>query len=325
MMSTSLDHLLPGAEESIRCAEFARSLRVDPGGTAIRADRIVLVEVALPWPKPALSHPLVVELAELARESRRPTRVLLAVPPRPDGPRHIVVFDRVEGGAIESRYRFETAADAHSIGQAIIEAEALDAQGPEAGPAPHELLVDHGPIRGAVVLVCTQGSHDVCCGSEGERLAGRVEASGRSDLTLYRVSHTGGHRFAPTAMTLPDGRMWAGLDVSSLLSIIDRSRDPAVAAGVCRGWWGAETGQPQVAERAVFAELGWTLDGHDRSVTGSTTGEAMTCVIESPIGSWEVTVDNGRAVPTIACREPGGQPAKSGLEYVVTSIVRRQR
>ena len=324
-MSTSLDHLLPGAEESIRCAQFARTLEVDSGGTAIRADRVVLVEVALPWPKPALSHPLVVELVELARRSKLPTRVLLTTPQGLSGPHRIVVFERLGGGASETHYRFETADDARLVGQALLDAETgsterSDGTSSRGGPPDHELLIDYVPSASQAVLVCTQGSHDVCCGSEGERLAGEIQKVGRPDLTIYRVSHTGGHRFAPTAMTIPDGRMWAGLDSETLLSVIDNILDPAVAASFCRGWWGAETGEAQVAERAVFAEFGWTLDDHDRLVTTAAAGETVACVVETDVGSWEVTVGHGRVVPTIACREPGGQPVKSGTEYVVASI-----
>ena len=64
------------------------------------------------------------------------------------------------------------------------------------------------------VLICTQGSHDVCCGSEGTRLAADFEAvlraySSQSDdvadnlptstgqVTVYRVSHTGATGLPP--------------------------------------------------------------------------------------------------------------------------------
>ena len=75
------------------------------------------------------------------------------------------------------------------------------------------------------VLICTQGSHDICCGSEGTKLADELEQRAPG-LNVFRVSHTGGHRFAPTAMTLPDGRMWAYLDADTTLSILELTGQP---------------------------------------------------------------------------------------------------
>ena len=63
------------------------------------------------------------------------------------------------------------------------------------------------------LLVCTNGRRDVCCAVRGRPLAvhaGRV-APGR----VWEVSHTGGHRFAPTAVLLPWGQTYARLDDSS--------------------------------------------------------------------------------------------------------------
>ena len=60
------------------------------------------------------------------------------------------------------------------------------------------------------LLVCTNGRRDVCCAVRGRPLAvlaGRV-APGR----VWEVSHTGGHRFAPTAVLLPWGQTYARLD-----------------------------------------------------------------------------------------------------------------
>ncbi|MEZ5410980.1 MAG: sucrase ferredoxin [Acidimicrobiales bacterium] len=346
-MGTSLDHLLPAVDEVLRCAEHARRIDVDPGGTALRADRIVLVAASLPWPKPALDHPAVRPVAEALGGTGVPTRVLAFVPEGPgsaaagDGAT-VVVYEREGPSAVERRYRTATPAESADL------ARALAADGAAPLPAP---MAEHRPARPAV-LVCTQGSHDVCCGSEGTRLAGELQArndataaaSGGSDhaAQLYRVSHTGGHRFAPTAMTLPDGRMWAGLTVARVESILTRSGDLADLAATCRGWWGADGGPAQVAERAVLAARGWSLDDHERRVelaenpgTGA-AGSILATVTVSPAASpapagppggaegerWEVELSEGRSVPTIACRQPGGLPAKPAREYDVVAVRR---
>lgn len=357
-MGTSLDHLLPAADEVLRCAEHARRIEVDPGGTAIRADRIVLVAAPLPWPKPALDHPAVQPVAEALRGAAMPTRVLAFVPDgsAAEGAGHaaeahdgatLVVYEREGASAVERRYRTTAPADAAALVRALIEGD----QPEGSAVARPGLVAEHRPARPAV-LVCTQGSHDVCCGSEGTRLAGELQA--RIDATaaavggpdqavqLYRVSHTGGHRFAPTAMTLPDGRMWAGLTMARVDAILSRV-DGALAelAPTCRGWWGADGGPAQVAERAVLAARGWSLDSVDRRVgvvdqpdgrvlaTVSLSGAASADPVDGPGDSpngqeerWEVELVEGRSVPTIACRQPGGLPAKTAREHDVLTVRR---
>ena len=58
------------------------------------------------------------------------------------------------------------------------------------------------------VLVCGHGSRDRCCGSR-DALALTALAQGHP---VRRTSHLGGHRFAPTALLLPEGTAWGSLD-----------------------------------------------------------------------------------------------------------------
>ena len=54
-----------------------------------------------------------------------------------------------------------------------------------------------------LLLVCTHGSRDRCCGREGGALFQRLFREA-PDM-VWQSSHLGGHRFAPTALSLPDG------------------------------------------------------------------------------------------------------------------------
>lgn len=316
-MPTSLEQLLPAPEDAPRCVDYARSIAVDPGGSAIRADRVVLVAVPLPWPKPALDHPLLIDLRPLFTASQTPTRLLAAVPPgEPDGTTDVTVYDRDGGSAIERRYQVDSPEALLQLGTAL-SVSALDAC--------DRWLVSRSAPAAAALLICTQGSHDVCCGSEGVRLA--TEVAGELDVEVFRVSHTGGHRFAPTAMTLPDGRMWSDLDLDALRRILAEAGSATDLVDLVergRGWWGAETGAAQIAERAVFGELGWALNHEHREVTADDPGPDGTrrCTVETDTAVYEVMVGEGRVVPTIACRQPGGLPAKQAREYQVHSIVR---
>ena len=218
---------------TMRSAPHARSHGYDPGGTAIAAATVQVAELPPPWPKPVFAHPALDGLSSTMATPLGAARILAAVPPVNGNRLRIHRFDRSPDGAFVTSH---PAQDVRTM-RRIIEAELT---------APR-LPTEAAPLTSRVVLVCTQGTHDVCCGIEGTRLAMAVEAD--ASLTVLRVSHTGGHRFAPTALTLPDGRMWANLDVPKLTAILSRSLPPREAAAMCRGWWGAALGPAQVAER----------------------------------------------------------------------------
>lgn len=279
---------------------------IDPGGTALAPDVVVLAEVDLPWPKPVGKHEALTELVSACQERSENIR-LLAAEPRGDEPRRVIAFRPVDGGATRSERSM--GADHVSALRGVLDDTDADS-----------VLVESGVTS---LLVCTQGSHDLCCGTDGAAFADWADQN--LEVEVFRVSHTGGHRFAPTAMTIPDGRMWAYLDPPTAIEIVETRREQASVVGQCRGWWGTPTGPAQVGERAVFAELGFDLDTQSRSVVAeepsADSGARRVLVTVDDEGSaqtYAVTVAPGRQVATIACNAPGGLPVKSGQEWVVT-------
>lgn len=295
--------LLPAAGESMRCSEYARRNAVDPGGTAIDPDVLVLVEVPRPWPKPVARHEELKALVAAATGRPEQIRVIAATPHDSDRPR-LISLRRRDGGR-SGLVRAQTVLGPDPVSD-------LDDVLTAGRGSVYE---DAGPATS--ILVCTQGSHDVCCGTFGTELADWIEKH-RSDVELFRVSHTGGHRFAPTAMTFPDGRMWAYLTSDLCSKIIDRDVEPRQAAPICRGWWGASAGPGQVAERAVFAEVGWAVRTRTVAVTTNDDG-SRSVDVEVDGATWNVVVEPGREVPTIACEAPGGQPVKPGRGWSIVS------
>lgn len=341
--------LLPAGDDAPRCAAHATAIGTDPGGTAISAEAVALVEAPLPWPKPVFASGVLEGFTPMMDLHIGPTRVLATVPPD-TADRHNAAppDERSPRGKIPVVLHWRAGAGSRS---AYFEADGSDGLRGLFAHLAHQSPADPVP-KGAgfasvgyaenerSVLICTQGSHDVCCGSEGTRLAADFEAVLRAyrvadvdepyagaptaggRVAVHRVSHTGGHRFAPTAMTLPDGRMWAGIEAGELASILDRTADATALAPRCRGWWGAPTGPAQVAERAVFAQVGWPLENLARQVRLRRTADAWEVdVVAVEAGrAWTVSVREGRTVPTIACRALGGLPAKSATEFRVTDI-----
>jgi len=197
--------LLPDEDESPSCAEFAESIQLDPGGTAIAAAMVVLIETPLPWPKPVFAHEQLTGLTSMMSTAVGMARVLAAVPTEGVPPR-VFTWWRNEDGDTEGRVH-----QPDDIGVFMDRLTDI---------SPDMLSDDLAPDQ--AILICTQGSHDVCCGAEGTQLAKQSDLL-LPNIATFRVSHTGGHRFAPTAMTLPDGRMWASLDIKALDGIVNRT------------------------------------------------------------------------------------------------------
>jgi hypothetical protein len=301
--------VLPAAGETPRCADFTRGLAVDPAGTAIRADHLVAAELPLPWPKPVFVHPALSGVRDAMAAAPVPTRVLAAVPGQPDELR-VVCYRRTDGLPERTEWRTNAQALAATVNTVVAGAVPTDAEPvDEVEPA-------------AEVWICTQGSHDSCCGRDGTILVNDVTDLFR-DVRIRRVSHTGGHRFAPTALTLPDGRMWAYLDPEGLGQILRQTGDPAALSERCRGWWGADAGPAQVAERALLSTHGWAWEYAPRSAEvisddGDVTTVEVTAGIDShgeAVKRWIALVRVARQVPSISCRAPGGLPVKPGVEY----------
>ncbi len=303
-------HLLPAADESLRCAVHTEQIAVDPCGTALWVDEIVVADLPRPWLKPvwaAEALSAVPEWVAAAGESGRRVRVLAAVPTHSEEHR-VVVYQRVSGEAEMRRTEHRCLPDEVVDLLAVLLLDGLDAS--------PTTVVDTGvPIR--ELLICAQGSHDVCCGARGTEFAAEIAAA-RPRVEVRLVSHTGGHRFAPTGVSLPDGRMWGMIEVAEMLAVIDRAGRPSDVAPRCRGWTGTD-GPGQVAERAVFELVDdWAFDETPRTVEVEPVADGWRCTVRTHQQRWEVHVGRGRAIPAIRCGEPGGGVAKASLEYVVS-------
>jgi len=171
----------------------------------------------------------------------------------------------------------------------------------------------------AHLLVCTNGTRDVCCAVKGRPVALGVAA--HHPDRVWEVTHTSGHRFAPTAVLLPAGTLHGRLDTdfaATLLTAADRGET------VLDGSRGRSTYPPagQVAELAVRQLIGETgIDAVD--VT------EVTDVGDAAARSWSVSVAHadGRrwtvevaSEPTVAERAESCGKGLVGLRHWTTSV-----
>jgi hypothetical protein len=107
------------------------------------------------------------------------------------------------------------------------------------------------PSARAHLLVCTNGRRDVCCAMKGRPVA--LGAAARHPDQVWEVTHTSGHRFAPTAVLLPAGTLHGHLDVAGAGELL---RAAQRGTTVLQGSRGRSTWPPpaQAAELAVREE-----------------------------------------------------------------------
>lgn len=82
-------------------------------------------------------------------------------------------------------------------------------------------------------LVCTHGSHDVCCAEYGRPAAGAVDAAAGD--RGWESSHVGGDRFAANLVVLPDGVYYGRLSPAAAQDVVRAHDDGRVLLSHYRG------------------------------------------------------------------------------------------
>lgn len=106
------------------------------------------------------------------------------------------------------------------------------------------------------LLVCTHGNVDAACSRYGYPLYKNWRQHADSQVRVWRCSHFGGHRFAPTAISLPDGRYWGRLTPEALNIITKQQGNLSDLKLYYRGWTGLDQ-WGQIAEQEIWLNRGW--------------------------------------------------------------------
>jgi hypothetical protein len=315
-----------GPAASLRCAPVARALGYVPTGTAAAAPALLLVEAPLPWPRDVGAHPLLAPLAPLPGPHGVRLQGLVPNGTSPDGHVRVILY-RQPGGPLARYVRHERVVPADRLGDEVatlLDGAAAGTVDPDADADPD--LVD--------VLVCTHGSRDACCGRDGTRIHLDLLARDLPGVRVWRTSHTGGHRFAPTAITLPDGRAWAFVDGDLLADVVTRTAPLATVAAHDRGCAGLSDPFAQAAEGAVLAAEGWGWLDRPREVAvvrpgASGDDAAQVTVVGRPDGNgqgatvaYRADVVVRRVVPVPDCGRPLEEATKTARELEVVTLER---
>ena len=301
-------------DPAFRCSPWTQAQGVDPIGSAGAFDQLLLVEWPLPWPSD------VSEIEPLATAAVDPRARLMAVVPHEDssadGLRRVVHHRRTSTHHLDG-------VDHRVPVEAIPDLLAALLATPDRPLRDWPTVVGDAPPE---VLVCGHGRRDPCCGRWGTLLHADLATRG-TGARLWRCSHTGGHRFAPTAITLPDGRAWAYADADLLDGVLGRTGDVSSLAAHDRGSTAFDP-WAQVVERALFTEHGWSwLDGRVTSARTAVDDDQRSATVElewrladGTTGRSRGEVAVTRTLPVLVCGEPPERAKKTSAELALRSL-----
>ena len=142
------------------------------------------------------------------------------------------------------------------------------------------------------ILICTHGSHDKCCARYGNPFYFHTKAAigdlGLDNVRIWRSSHFGGHRFAPTMIDMPEGRYYGNLSGELCKSILTRTGDIKCLQQVYRGW-GILPKPVQVLELELLLKYGWKWFNNKiaaKIINHNTENHTMqvSLIVEEPYG-----------------------------------------
>lgn len=336
----------PAPRERITCAGIATGTDEPLAGTARSFDRYLLVEIPLPWP-PGMGRPLA-EYPQVPATLRAPlsrfdaaataaglTAKTLALAPDPDysvaGHTRVMHYTRPHGPA--AGYHRDEYVVPDATAPALIDAIATG--DPRELSAFAEYRHDNPHRRDLVI--CTHASVDACCGRLGYPLyhALRERLGAEHPVRVWRISSFGGHRFAPVAIDLPEGRFWGRLTPDIAVQLADRTGDPTEIIHHYRGWGLLDTTAAQIVEHQMLAEQGWSWIGrpthatvreheheHEHDERTTVRIEARTDPDDHHPSVWEASVEAATTDEVlVGCVGPFGAIQR----YRITNLTRQGR
>ncbi|MEV6608111.1 sucrase ferredoxin [Kutzneria sp. NPDC051319] len=285
------------------CSALSAALSEPQAGTASVATGWLCIEQPGPWGHDALheshlDHDLASELS--ARANGSGVRIVLIRRPGAHADFHHAQPRQV--------YLASTRPGACWLESTVLTdpKQLLDLDFHAAGAGQHVGLGSR--VDESVLLVCTNGRRDVCCAVEGRPLAGALAAANPG--RVWETTHTGGHRFAPTAVLLPTGYLYGRVAPSDGQRLLD-SGGVVLTGNRGRSCWSRPG---QVAELAVRELL------EDTDPTALSVSPDGVVVTHSDGREWSVTVTEHPLPPArpTSCGKTPSVPSA----FVADTVVR---
>lgn len=243
------------------CSVISKAIGEDPIATAGNYDHWFIFELSPPWSEEfwqdePLFQPMLKVIAKLVQQQGIKLRPLAIAPDREYSHRDLMrVFYYYRPQRLFARFtKQEYILPPEQVSPLII---ALLTQ--------PERLEEFAVYRQSTelireILVCTHGNVDIACSRFGypiyQQLRSEFVATSRGQLRVWQCSHFGGHRFAPTAIDLPEGRYWGHLEPKFLKQLIEQQGAISQLPKFYRGWAGLSRFE-QIVEREIWQQEGW--------------------------------------------------------------------
>jgi hypothetical protein len=201
------------------CSDAARLRGDDNAATAARVDLWILVEFPCTWGKEPLTD---AGLPEGVRETLQRAEAEI--------PRSRVIFirKRVEP---PRECRVYLARTTPAAGVLALDLPSID----DVATVPFAELAA-APVPAAerpLILVCTHGQHDSCCGRRGYPLFDALQK--REEIETWQCSHIGGDRFAANALVLPWGIYYGPVEPRDAETLVTAVLDDDILLDAYRG------------------------------------------------------------------------------------------
>lgn len=117
-----------------------------------------------------------------------------------------------------------------------------------------------GGITSRDFFVCAHAKRDHCCGAFGKDLYEALRTDHeiqKHGIRIFKASHIGGHRYAPTMLEVPTLNCWGQLTFESARDIVLRQGDMQSLMEHYRGSASLLSPYFQVAEKVLIQKYGW--------------------------------------------------------------------
>ncbi|MGH3088816.1 MAG: sucrase ferredoxin [Rubrobacteraceae bacterium] len=310
------------------CSVVSSESGDDPIGSATPFEKCLMVEVSPPYQRNALDSRRfpkgLAEVVDGAMDGGSIQKFGAFMPDREHsekGCARVLFFRRPEGDAFSSFEKDDLLAPNDDLAPVV---EAL-LSGNE---FPEKYRRDSSGVR--EIFVCTHNNRDVCCGKFGDPVYKELRRKCADDtLRVWRASHIGGHRFAPTLIDFPSGMWWGHLGREEAASLVRRDAPFANFRNKYRGWSGLGSNFEQIAEREILAETGWRWADFPRqgellSVNEDETLAEVRMDFEDPKaregGSYHASIEASDSVMTLG--SSGTDPLEEVTQYRVSRLER---
>ena len=250
-------------KERLTCSAFSTASGEQLFGTAPIWERCICVEVPLPWNQNLFlsnffqDHLLTDYLTQCTQKI--PGLRILGIVNNNEEPTRgirVLAFDKSGGNPGKSSYLFPKDSFKETLSTLIREPDC-------------SLLKPYAENSEGIrdYVVCTHGNRDVCCGFWGYQLYKELcDNYATEKVRFWRASHIGGHKFAPTLLSLDDARYWGRVEARDFARIINREFDVEDINAMYRGKATCRSAQEQLIEKELLNRFGWDLDVQQVSI-----------------------------------------------------------